>query len=185
MPILIKNVRLSYPSLFAPSAFGDGKPTYNATLLIPKGSEAAKAVQAEIERVAKETFGPKASSVLSKQNEGQRRLLKDGDGAAGLTGDGDPKEGYAGHWVLKVSNKAKPTLINRAKENIDESSGQLYGGCMVNVQFEFWAQKNDFGNFINTRLLAVQHWGDGESFGTVSRANLDAFEAAEEESIDW
>jgi len=185
MAIIIKNARLSYPSLFAPSAYGDGKPTYNATLLIPKDSDAAKAVKAEIERVAKEAFGPKAQAILTKQNEGQRRLMKDGDGPAGLTNDGDPKDGYAGHWVLKVSNKSKPTLINRAKENIDESSGQLYGGCMVNVQVDFWAQKNDFGNFINAKLLAVQHWGDGEAFGTVSRANLDAFESAEEESVDW
>jgi hypothetical protein len=185
MAILIKNARLSFPSLFAPSAYKDAKPSYSATLLIPKGSDSAKIIEDEIKRVAKEAFGPKAEQVLSKQNEGQRRLLKDGDGSAGKSNEGEVRDGYAGNWVLKVSNKSKPTLINRAKENIDESSGLLYGGCLVNAQIEIWPQNNDYGKFINAKLLAVQHWADGESFGVSSKANLDAFDAAEDDAGDF
>lgn len=180
--ILIKNVRLSYPSLFKPSAMEGQEPKFNATFLMSKDSEAAAQIEAEIKRVAKEAFGDSAENIVKKQNSGDRRLLKDGD--TKLTKDGEQAEGYAGNYYLKASNKTKPRVVNKDRTDLSEDSGKPYGGCYVNAQIDIWAQNNKFGKFINVKLLAVQFWEDGDSFGSASTADVDAFDAAEDDG-DW
>ena len=177
---MLKNVRISYPSLFKPSAFGDEPPKYSATFLIEKGSEMHKALKAEILRVATDAFGEKAKDILVRQDAGQRKLLKDGDTADGLTQEGEPKTGWAGHVAIKASSKLPPKVVNRKREPVSEEDGIPYGGCYVNAQIDIWAQDNKFGRFINCKLLAVQFWADGEAFGS-ARADIDAFDAAEDD----
>lgn len=172
----LKNVRLSYPALFAPSAFGDGEPKFNATFLIEKDSEQHKALMAEIRSVATAAFGERAKDIVMKQDASQRKLVKDGDGADGLTQDGEPKDGYAGHIAIKASNKAMPKVVGRQRQPLTEADGIPYGGCYVNAQIDIWPQDNKYGKFLNVKLLAVQFWADGDSFGGGARADLDAFE---------
>jgi hypothetical protein len=174
--LMLKNVRLSYPSLFYPSAFGDGEPKFNATFLIPKDSEQAKVLQEEIKRVAKEAFGDKAKDIVLRQESSQRKLVKDGDGPDGKNQEGDDKDGYAGHIAIKASNKSAPKVIGRQKQTLTEADGVPYGGCFVNAQIDIWAQDNKYGKFLNCKLLAVQFWADGDAFGGASRADIDAFE---------
>lgn len=181
---MLKNVRISYPSLFKPSAFGDEAPKFSATFLIEKGSDTHKALKAEILRVATDAFGEKAKDILIKQDAGQRKLLKDGDTADGLTQEGEPKTGWAGHVAIKGSNKLAPKVVNRKREPVTEEDGIPYGGCYVNAQIDIWAQDNKFGKFVNCKLLAVQFWADGEAFGSSARADVDAFDAAEEGDMD-
>lgn len=181
--ILIKNVRLSYPSLFKASGMEGQEPKYNATFLIAKDSDTAKQIEAEIERVAQEAFGDSYKAIIKKQNSGDRRLLKDGD--TKLTKDGDPADGYPDHFYLKAANKVKPRVVNRDRSELTEEDGKPYGGCFVNAQIDIWAQNNKFGKFVNVKLLAVQFWEDGTSFGGASPVDIDAFEAAETEDGEW
>ncbi len=184
--ILLKKVRLSFPHLFKADAFnGEGTPKFSATFLIPKGSEAAEAIEKEIRAVATATFGDKAKGVVERQNASNRRLLKDGDTADGLDKNGDQREGWAGHLAIKGSNVRQPVVVGRDRKPITEEDGIIYGGCWVNAQLDIWAQKNQFGSFVNCKLLAVQFWEDGDSFGTAASADLSAFdEAAPTESED-
>lgn len=181
---MLKRVRLSYPALFAPSAFGDGEPKYNATFLIEKDSETHKALMEEIKRVAKEAFGDKARSVVEKQEASQRKLIKDGDGPDGQTQDGEQKDGYEGHIAIKASNKAAPKVVGRQRQVLTEADGIPYGGCYVNAQIDIWAQDNKYGKFLNVKLLAVQFWEDGDAFGSAARADLDAFDADDDGDSD-
>lgn len=181
--ILVKNVRLSYPSLFKPSGVPGAEPKYNAVFLIEKDSDTAAQIEAEIQRVAEETFGKGAEAILKKQNSGDRQLLKDGD--TKLNKDGEPADGYPGHYYLKAANKAKPKVVNRDRTELSEVDGKPYGGCYVNVQLDFWPQDNKFGKFVNVKLLAVQFWEDGPSFGGGSTADIDAFDVAEDGDDEW
>lgn len=177
---MLKNVRLSYPALFYPSAFGDSDPKYNATFLIPKESDQHKALLEEIRRVAKEAFGDAARTIYMRQEQSTRKLIKDGDGPDGQTQDGEAKDGYAGHIAIKGSSKTAPKVIGRQKQPLTEVDGVPYGGCYVNAQIDIWAQDNKYGKFLNCKLLAVQFWADGESFGGSSRADMDAFEESDD-----
>ena len=54
MQIRVKNVRIAFPSLGEPEAFGDGEPAYQAKFIIAPKSEQAKAIKEAIQAVAKE-----------------------------------------------------------------------------------------------------------------------------------
>ena len=171
--LMLRNVRISFPHLFKPHAFDnsqDGK--YQATFLIEKGSDNEKAIKAYMAQVAKDKFGEKAQDVIKAQQATNRALLKDGDDKE--------LDGYAGHWYLKAANKFAPAVIDRAKEKLEEKDGLPYAGSYVNVQLDIWGQNNKFGNYLNCTLAAVQFWKDGDSFGGGSRANIDAFDSADD-----
>jgi hypothetical protein len=176
---MLKNVRLSFPSLYKPSVYKQGDtPKFSATFLIPKGSEQEKALRAEILRVATEAYGARAKDILIKQDATQRKLIKDGDTGDGMTQKGEPKTGYAGHVAIKASRKTHPKVVGRGRQILTEMDGIPYAGCYVNAQIDFWAQKNE--PFINCSLLAVQFWADGEAFGPSSQADIEAFDEAPE-----
>lgn len=190
MAFVLKNVRLSYPSLFKASGFGDSEPKYSATFLIEKDSDSHKALIAEIKRVTTEAFGDKAKAIMTKQDSGMRKLVKDGDGEDGKNAEGESK-GYEGTVFIKASNKVAPKVVDSKRNELTEVDGIPYAGCFVNAQIDVWAQNNKFGQFVNIKLLAVQHWKDGEAFGTAGRADVNAFDVAdvvdvaEDDSAGW
>ncbi len=183
MPTMIKRTRVSFPNVHKPSGFGDSDPKYSITCLIPKDSDLEKQIKAEMEQGAKATFGTNASAILKKQQaDGMRALLKDGDEK--LNKDGEPMA--PGHWMLKGSNKAKPLVIDRKGNQLDEDSGLPYGGCYCNVQVDIWGQNNQFGKWLNVKLLGVQFVEDGDSFGGKVRSSVSDFEIEDDDTqSDW
>ena len=186
--LMLKNVRISYPELFKKVAFKDGTPKFSGTFLLEAGSEQEKAVKAEIMRVAKEKFDDKAEALIKKAQKTDRRLLKDGNDKT--NDDGDIAEGYADMLYIKGSNKGAVRVVNRDRSDLTEEDGAIYSGCYVNAQLDIWAQDNDWGKFINCKLLAVQFWADGEKLGGDGgeSADIDAFESAdilEADDIPW
>ena len=184
--LLLKNVRISFPHLYKPHAFnGEGEAKYSAAFLIPKGSDAEKQIREEIKKQSLATFGDKAKAVLDRQNATNRKLLKDGDDPVeGFTSSGDAKNGYAGHWFIKGSSKTAPKVVGRNRQPLTEDSGLPYAGCFVNIQIDIWGQKNQFGSFLNCKLLAVQYWAEGERLGGDSGANIDAFDSDDSDGWD-
>lgn len=180
--ILVKNVRLSFPSLFTATSFQNEEPKFSAVFLLPKGSEQEKQIKAEIQRVATEAFGDQAKMIVDRQNTTNRKLLKDGDGAEGFTANGEQKNGYAGHSYIKGTSKTAPKVVGRSRQPLTEADGIPYAGCIVNVQLDIWAQKNQFGKAVNCKLLAVQFWDEGERLGGSSGADVDAFDVAEDDN---
>ena len=88
--LMLKNVRLSFPSLFEHAQYqGNSLEKYEATFLLPKDGDDAKAVQAAIKAVGTE--------VLGKEWSKAKLCLLDGD-----TKDYD---GYEGMMALKASTK--------------------------------------------------------------------------------
>jgi len=180
MKVMLKNVRLSYPSLFKPSGYQGSEPKYSATFLMEDGSEQHKALKAAILSVAEEQFADKAKAVLKKQDDNSmRRLLKHGND--NVDDEGEVRDGYADMVTIKASNKTAVRVIGRGKQDLTEADGIPYAGCYVNAQIDLWAQDNAYGKFINAKLLAVQFWADGDAFGAVTTANLDDFESAEDD----
>ena len=108
---MLKNVRLSFPSLFKTEQYaGEDTEKYAATFLIPKSD--TKTVTA-IEQACKQ-------ALVEKYGEG-----KVPKGFKMPLVDGDEKEyqGYADHVCIKASTKKRPTLVNRDKTLIVEEDG--------------------------------------------------------------
>lgn len=164
--ILLKNVRISYASVWVRSEYNRVEGKYEATFLIPKSdTETKNKISAIIERV-------KADRKLKVARD--KICLKDGDDTGA--------EEYEGHWTIKASNNIQPMLMDTDKTILADGKkkftreeeeelepkrkNKIYSGCRVNVYIEFWGQDNIYGKRINANLLAIQHFEDDTPFGT-------------------
>lgn len=146
--ITLKNVRLSFPSLFQKSSFNGVEGKYEATLLIPKDSEMATVVKNQIETMLKDNKAKLSSDKI---------CLKDGDQVE--------YDGYAGNYTLKAGSNKRIQILDRDLSVITEEDEKIYAGCYVNAVISFWYQDNNFGKRINANLLGVQFFSHGEPFG--------------------
>jgi Enterobacter phage Enc34, ssDNA-binding protein len=164
--IMIKNARLSFPSLFSKNSFQGSEGKYEATLLFPKSdTKTYKKIMAAIEDV--KTEGKLGKIPASKL------CIKDGDGIE--------YDGYEDMWAVKASNTKRPTVLDRDKSPITEEDDILYAGCYVNAIISPWGQNNDFGKRVNANILGVQFVKDGEAFGDAVTADADDFDEVEGE----
>jgi len=168
MKVLLKNVRLSFPSLFKTEVYaGEDTEKYAATFLIPKSD--TKTV-ASIEQACKQ-------ALVEKYGEGK---VPKGFKMPLVDGDDKEYQGYADHVCIKANTKKRPTLVNRDKTPIVEEDGILYGGCYVNASIDVWVMDNSYGKKVLASLNAIQFVKDGEAFGNKSDA-LDDFDDLDDE----
>ena len=146
---MLKNVRLSFPSIFNRSNFDGVEGKFEATFLIDKADEATKAV---IDTAIKEALATAKIKVPS-----DKICLKDGDESE--------YDGYEGNWSFKAANNKRPTVIDRDRTPLVEDDNILYAGCYVNVIADIWIQNNKFGKRVNANLYGIQFVKDGEAFG--------------------
>lgn len=169
--LILRNVRLSFPELFVPVAYEEGKPKkYEATFLIPKNSPQMAEVQAAIIKAARAKWGPDAEKVLKQLQASNRTCIT----------DGDLKDyaGYAGNWALKAKNEVRPPVRDRQGGAVVSDSGAVYSGCYVNGHISFWAQDHpQWGKRINANLRGIQFVADGEAFTGGGVATDDEFES--------
>lgn len=157
---MLKNVRLSFPSLFKRASFDGKEGKFEGTLLLPKSDTKTYEL---INKAIDEALAEAKIKVPA-----DKRFLKDGD-------DSD-YDGYAGNWSIKAANNNRPLLIDRDKNPVTEDDGILYAGCYVNAQIGVWIQNNQYGKRVNANLYGLQFVKDGESFGTDTSSKIDDFD---------
>lgn len=158
--IHLKNVRLSFPSLFQKATFNGQEGKYEATFLIDKkDTKTTTKVMEAVEACISE-------AKIKVPND--KRCVKDGDLVE--------YDGYEGNWSLKASNSKRFTILDRDKTPLTEDDGILYAGCYVDAIVEFWAQNNNYGKRINANLLGIRFLKDGEPFGSGPIDVTDEFE---------
>lgn len=160
MKVKLQNVRLSFPKLFKPVAFKDGagketgEPKYSAAFLLDKTANAQgiRDMEAAIAAVAKEKWADKVPKAM-------KPCLRDGV-------EKEETDGYGEEVMFfNASSAKKPVVVDRNRDDLQESDGRPYAGCYVNAVVRLWAQDNQFGKRVNASLLAVQFVRDGEAFG--------------------
>lgn len=171
MKLVLKNARLSFPSLFKKATFNGEETKYEATFLLDKDTHADTI--AEVKKGIKAMIADK----LQGAKVGADRIcLKDGETVA--------YDGYENAFSLKAGNNKRPMVINRDKTILAEDDNVIYPGCYVNAIVELWAQNNAYGKRINANLLAVQFVKDGEPFGDGPSVKLDDFEVISDDDDD-
>ena len=161
MEIIIKDVRLSYPTLFQAREFkaGDGKPRWSAAFIIEPGSDNDNHIKAAIESEAKAIWGAKASAIL-KTVMGQSNKYCYNDGSTKAN-----KE-YQGKMVLATHRSAKltrPMVIDRDKSPLTSDDSRPYGGCYVNAKVEIYCQTGE-NTGVRASFSVIQFSRDGEPF---------------------
>jgi hypothetical protein len=167
--IKLKNVRLSFPSLFHKAAFQGNETKYEGTFLLNKKTHADSITEIQsaiAEKIKTDLKGAKLGA--------DKICLKDGDEL--------DYDGYAGHFRIKGANGKRPLVIGKDKSPVTEDDNVFYAGCYVNAIIELWAQDNGFGKRINANLLAVQFAGDGEPFSDGgSSVGVDDFDVVDDD----
>lgn len=172
--VRLRNVRLSFPSLFQKVGMGESEPKFEAQFLFPKEEDKdknAEAVTAAIDHLTKTFFkGKKLGS--------DKVCLKD-------AGDKDQYDGYDDtlYFITARANR-RPTVVDKDLSPLTEDDDKPYAGCYVNATITLWCQDNNYGKRINASLEAVQFFKDGDSFGAGGVTVENEFEAIEEDSDD-
>lgn len=164
--IQLKNVRLSFPSIFKRASFNGEEGKFEATFLLDKERDAAQI--AKIEQAIDEAIKESKIKVPS-----DKRCLKDGDDVE--------YDGYAGCMSLKASSNKRPTTVDRDKTPLAEDDGKPYAGCYVNAIVDIWIQNNTFGRRANCNLYGIQFVKDGAPFGAGDVDVTDEFDAFDDE----
>lgn len=151
----------SYPHLFQPNANANGgDPKYSCTVLIPKTEKKAiDAIKKAIADARAEFCAKNGAQALPTQ---PKHTLYDGDGTRP---SGDPfGEECKGHYVITVSSKNKPLVVDRNGNEILDAN-EVYAGCKIRVNVNFYGYNSNGNKGITAGLNAVQKWADGEPIG--------------------
>lgn len=178
--VLLKNVRLSYPSIYKAKPFGgsdgdgQGEPKFSAVGLMDPATKIGKAniakLEDAIEYVKKATW-PKGAPKFSPA----KICLKDSEDLEEM------KDGYDGMMYVTASNGKKPRVLDIDGQDVREGDeGAPYAGCYVNMIVRVWGQDNKYGKRINASLEGVKFRDDGEAFGAAP-IDADDFEDDDED----
>lgn len=160
--VMLRDVRLSYPALWKPKAFGDGsegEPKFQAVALMDPKDKVGKINIAKIEDaidfVKKEKW-PKGAPKLGPS----KICLKDSEDLEEM------KDGYEGMMYVNASDAKRPRVLDADGIDVREGDeGAPYAGCRVDMKIRIWAQDNKFGKRINASLVAVKFRDDDDAFG--------------------
>lgn len=165
--VVTGKVRLSFVNIFEPKASvegGDAK--YSVTLLIPKDDKTTVGKIAAAIQEARENFCRKngANALPPKPVT----TLHDGDGQRPNGEDFGPE--CKGCYVITVSSKQKPVIVDRNGQTILDST-EVYSGCYGRASINFYGYSRAGKKGISAGLLSIQKLADGEPFGTVGSAS--------------
>lgn len=170
---MLKNVRLSFASIFKKAEFNGEQGKFEATLLLCKDTQSD-----QIEKLEKAIEAAIKEAKIKVPSD--KRCLKDGDDFE--------YDGYANHMAFKASSNKRPTIIDRDKTPLIEEDGKPYSGCYVNAVVDIWIQSNSYGKRANANLFGVQFFKDGEAFcaGDVVDVDVtDDFEEIDDDDDDF
>jgi len=156
--ILTPEATLVYPSLFEPSAFKDGEPTYNCTLLIPK-AEDIKPLREACRQAAFVKWG------ANVQMQGLRSPIRDGNQKAiDENGTPDKTNFYYDMVFIHTKSKFEVPVVNVYNETITNES-EVYGGCVVRAYLSFFAYDYLGNRGVSAGLRAICKISDGTPLG--------------------
>lgn len=165
--VITGKVRFSFCNIFEPKApLNGGDPKYSVTLLIPKTDSATLGKIKEAIAEARENFCKKngATALPPKPNH----TLHDGDGQRDSGEDYGPE--CKGCWVITVSSKQKPVIVDAFRNEITDP-GEVYSGCYGRASINFYGYNQAGKKGVSAGLLSIQKLHDGEPFGTVGSAD--------------
>ena len=165
--VVTGKVRFSFCHLFeAQEPQGGGDPKYSVTLLIPKSDKATMQKIEAAMKEARDNFCNKngAAALPAKPVH----TLHDGDGTRPGGEPFGPE--CRGCWVITVSSKQKPVVVDAAGNAVLDP-GEVYSGCYGRASINFFGYNRAGKKGLSAGLLAIQKLHDGEPFGTVGSAD--------------
>lgn len=175
--VITGTVRLSYCHVFeAYTNDPDSAATYSCVLMIPKSDKATMkklrdAQQAALEYGKEKKFGGRIP-------KNWKDTIHDGDDEDTLVKNPE----YAGHWIMAVSSKQRPGVVDQSVNPIMDSS-EVYSGVYARVSLGAFAYNTQGNKGVSFGLNNVQKVRDGEPLGGVSSRAEDDFDELPDEDF--
>ena len=170
MKIMLKNVRLSFPTLWTAEQYnGKGAFNFSASFLIPKDSPQVKMLEAAAIEALNAKFPGKGAAL-------RKAIAGNNNRCCIVDGDSTEYAGHADHIAVRAKTKTRPLIIDSNKAPLTEQDGKPYAGCYVNAQIEFFGYDSEGSKGLSAGLVAIQFAKDGDSFGGGSVGNVDDFD---------
>lgn len=146
--MIIKNVRLSYLTVFEPRLADPKDPTskmrYSVSLIIPKDHPQVDQIKDAINEAASKKFGDKAASIMKK-----KPTMRDGDEVR----EDDPV--YSGSYFIGAASTRKPQVVDK-KLNVITDESEAFSGCYGNVSVNFYGYDVDMSKGVACGLNNIQ-----------------------------
>jgi hypothetical protein len=197
MRVLMTNATVSFAhQLYEATSFKGGEPKFGSDFLENAETEVFELRPVEgggVQRVkttmaramldTAEAAWPGKGKAMLMALEQSKKCYRNGDKK--VTADGDPYEDYAGCYYVTAKNKTQPTLLDAAKNKIQDDNGTIYSGCRVNVSFDLYANTKAETKGVFASLKGVQYVAPGDSFGGGGgKSNGDEFENLSDQGDD-
>ena len=167
MKVILKNVRLSFPSIWNHSEYaGESSGKYEATFLIPENDAQIQELKKAIKSVGEEKLGDGWQKAKICLKNGEEKSY----------------DGYEGCKYIKASNKNRFDIVDRDLHPITESDNLIKAGDYVNASITIWAINGKWGKFIQAQLNSIQYVKEGEAFGSAAPRAVDDFTALGDEA---
>lgn len=170
----LNNVRIAFPKLFHPEAFGGGEEKYSAVILIPKDHPQIKDLEKAILEEGKTKFAKQLAK--DKWPSTLNNPLLDGDEKA------EDYPAFEGCYRVNAKAHNKPLVISPSKERYEEDECPIASGSFVNVVISIAAYDN-VAKGVGIYLSGVQFKKAGELIG--GGASVDDFDEEVEEDDDY
>ena len=176
---LTPNCTLVYPSLFEPSAYKKGEPTYSGTFLISKNHDISD-MRAAVKAAAVAKWGNQV--VLANLHF----PVRDGNEKATEEGKVNKDNFYYNHHFIRAKSKWQAPVVNIYNEPITDEN-EIYGGCIVRAYFSFYGYDYMGKVGIGCGLRAVCKIEDGQPLGGGRVDTGEVFNSViqEKEEIDF
>lgn len=177
--IVLKNVRLSFPSLFRKTKMNydhsrdhlltkeelekiakEQKLAYEASFLLDKKEH--KETIAQIRKVMENVL--KENNITDNAQKEKLINIKLKDGDEMTTSDGLAYQGHQGKVSIQAKSSFEFSRLNQMKKPTTEEDSLFYAGCYVNAVITIGFIKNTYGKFLAVNLGAIQFNDDGEKF---------------------
>jgi hypothetical protein len=180
--VLLQNVRLSFPNLFAPKVSTDdnGNTTsrFGVALILPKDHPQIQEVRKAMRTAAIDKWKDKGNEIFDVLVRTDKVCLRDGDLKTEW-------QGFAGNLFISANSKTKPMVVDADKRTaLRPQDGRPYAGCYAHASIEIWCQDNKNGKRINASLLAVMFAKHAEPFAGGSLPTDDEFESVPEAEVE-
>lgn len=151
---------LQYPNLAKSRADDNGREKFSACLIFdadpetPEGSVALSDLKSAVLAAATAKFGDKAKDML--KSGALRNPLRDG-------AQKDDKPGFGeGKLFFNASTMFQPVVVDASLQDILDIEGQIYPGCKVRAQINFYGYDAKGNKGVAVGLTAIQKWSEGE-----------------------
>lgn len=142
--------RLSFPHLFDPKVYDDGKKSYEAAFIVDKSVDLTV-----LEEAVEEAIAEKFPTGKPKKNF--KDPIHDGE-------DNDNYDGYSDKVVyFNARNKKRPYVVDTNRQDIDDEE-EVYPGCYVLAVVRPFAFDNQ-SKGVSMSLQGVVKLKDGERLG--------------------